>query len=218
MWHFLSPTGWIHSRPPVSTLYCLFFLANDGAMTFLERFIPLPAKLQSAFPHSRHRSSFSGHCILTFNIFRVTPLHISIKGIFQISHWISIFRPTEMGGQVKQHVNFLQVCKFQKPLSFWTELLNHYSKRNKTMKITWREPWSSWQLLGLLSFQKFLCALKPGNHHEWFGGEFLMLKRSICEQCEKCYVPFLLCTAGCPVGRPKLPGSPAWYIHFIRHK
>ena len=90
----------------------LFFLANDGAMTFLVRFIPLPAKLQSAFPHSRHRSSFSGHCILIFNIFGVTPLHISIIGIFQISHRISIFRPTEMGGQVKQHVNFLQVCKF----------------------------------------------------------------------------------------------------------
>ena len=37
-------------------------------------FIPLPAKLQSAFPHSKHRSSFSGHCILIFNIFRVTSL------------------------------------------------------------------------------------------------------------------------------------------------
>ena len=65
---------------------------------------------------------FSGH---------VTAYLLSIIGIFQISHWISIFRPTEMGGQVTQHVNFLQVYKFQKPLSFWTELLNHYSKKNK---------------------------------------------------------------------------------------
>ena len=103
-----------------------------------------------------------------FSIFFGSHHCISIIGIFQISHWISIFRPTEMGGQVTQHVKFF--------------LLNHYLKKNKTMKITWREPWSSWQLLGLLSFQKFLCALKPGNHHEWFDGESLIWLKSKCEK------------------------------------